>query len=99
MKQRIMWVLWPAFVVAAVTEMLFFAVIDPGEIYLFGNPVELSRTAMYSLFFFFFWMMGACSSALTCFLQRSPWEVNRCPIGPDERPEGCPKRFGGACCD
>ena len=99
MKQRIMWVLWPAFVVAAVTEMLFFAFIDPGEVYLFGNPVELSPTATYSLFFFFFWVMGACSSALTCFLQRSPFEVNRCPIEPAQRPEGCPKRLDGACCD
>jgi Na+-driven multidrug efflux pump len=69
MKQRIMWILWPAFVVAAVAEMLFFAFIDPGELHLFGNPIELSKTATYSLFFFLFWVMGACSSALTCFLQ------------------------------
>ena len=69
MKQRIMWILWPAFVVAAVAEMLFFAFIDPAELHLFGNPIELSKTATYSLFFFLFWVMGACSSALTCFLQ------------------------------
>ena len=97
MKQRIMWVLWPAFLVAAVAEMLFFAVFDPGEVMLFGNPVELSPTATYSLFFFFFWAMGIGSSALTCFLQRSPFEVNRCPLDSSERPQGCPKRFGGAC--
>jgi hypothetical protein len=70
MQQRIMWVLWPAFLVAAVTEMLFFAVIDPGELHFFGSPLELSRTATYSLFFFFFWLMGACSSALSCLLAR-----------------------------
>ena len=99
MKQRIMWVLWPAFLVAAVTEMLFFAFIDPGEIMLFGNPVELSATATYSLFFFFFWVMGSCASALTCFLQRSPFELNRCPLEPSDRPAGCPKHLGGASCD
>ena len=97
MKHRIMWVLWPAFLVAAVTEMLFFALIDPGEIVLFGNPLEMSTTAMYSLFFFFFWAMGTCASALTCFLQRSPFEAYRCPLAAHDRPPGCPKRFGGAC--
>ena len=99
MKQRIMWVLWPAFMVAAATEVLFFAFIDPGEIVLFGNPVELGPTATYSLFFFFFWAMASCSSALTCFLQRSPFERGRCPLEAEDRPSGCPKRFGGACPD
>ncbi|MCC6533109.1 MAG: hypothetical protein IT531_11215 [Burkholderiales bacterium] len=97
MKERIIWVLWPAFITAAVTEMLFFAFIDPGEIHLFGNPLELSKTGAYSLFFFFFWVMGACASALTCFLQRSPFELNRCPLDAGGRPPGCPKRLGGAC--
>lgn len=92
MKQRIMWVLWPAFVVAAVAEMLFFVCIDPGELSFFGRPLEFSRTATYSLFFFFFWAITACSSALTCFLERSPFELNRCPIDADARPFGCPKR-------
>ncbi len=69
MKHRIMWILWPAFVVAAVSEMLFFAFIDPVELHLFGNPNELSRMTTYSVFFFVFWAMGACSSALTCWLQ------------------------------
>ena len=97
MKQRIMWVLWPAFVVAAGAEMVFFAVFDPGETVLFGNPLELSRTATYSLFFFFFWALGIASSALTCFLQRSPFELDRCPLDASDRPQGCPKRMGGAC--
>jgi len=69
MKERVMWVLWPAFVVAAVAEMLFFAVIDPVELHLFGNPNELGRMTTYSVFFFLFWALGACSSGLTCMLQ------------------------------
>ena len=98
-RHRIAWVLWPSFLVAAVSEMLFFAFIDPGEIMLFGNPLELSPTATYSIFFFFFWAMGALTSGLTCFLQKSPFELNRCPVPPDSRPAGCPKRGGGSCCD
>lgn len=99
-KHRIAWVLWPAFLVGAVAEMVFFAFIDPGEIMLFGNPLDLSPMATYSIFFLFFWAVGASSSALTCFLQKSPFELNRCPIPPDSRPEGCPKRGGsGGCCN
>jgi hypothetical protein len=98
-KHRIAWVLWPSFLVGAAAEMAFFAFIDPGEIMLFGNPLDLSPTATYSIFFLFFWAVGVCSSALTCFLQKSPFELNRCPIPPDSRPEGCPKRGGGSCCD
>lgn len=98
MKERIIWALWPGFVVAAAMEMLFFAFVDPGELHFNGEPLELSRTAVYSIFFFFFWAMGAGSSALTCFLQRSPWEVNRCPLPAQARPDGCPKREEPGCC-
>lgn len=99
-KHRIAWMLWPAFLVGAVAEMVFFAFIDPGEIMLFGNPLDLSVTATYSLFFFFFWSVGIASSALTCFLQKSPFELNRCPVPPEQRPDGCPKKAGcGSCFD
>ena len=42
---RIMWVLWPSFVVAGVAEGIFFTVIDPQELYLFGEEVHLSKIA------------------------------------------------------
>ena len=92
MKQRIMWVLWPAFVVAAATEMLFFVVIDPGEMHVFGHPLELSRTATYSLFFFFFWAIGACASALSSFLERSSLALERSGLVSDEQVSGDAKR-------
>ena len=68
--QRTMWILWPSFLVAAVAEMVFFAVFDPGELTLFGRSIELSRTAMYSIGFFMFWGLGAASSWLSMFLER-----------------------------
>jgi hypothetical protein len=48
--------------------------------------------------FFGFWALGIASSALTVFLERSPWEVNRCPLEPTERPDGCPKREDTTSC-
>jgi hypothetical protein len=57
-------------------------------------PVDAKRMPVYTIGFFFFWAVGAVSSALTVFLQRSPLEVNRCPVEADDRPLDCPKRPG-----
>lgn len=96
MTQRLMWVLWPAFLVGGIGETIFFALFDPAEMRLFGYPLELSRLAIYTFGFFAFWALSAASSALTCFLQRSPFEVNRCPVKPEDRPAGCQKNCGSA---
>ena len=85
-------VLWPSFVVGGIGEVIFFTAFDPKELYLFGEPSSLSRLAVYSIGFFLCWAFAAASSAFTCFLNRSAEEVNRCPLPPVARPEGCPKR-------
>lgn len=91
--KRLIWIFWPSFIVGGIAEAIFFTVFDPADLILFGHPVEeMSRTAVYSIGFFVFWLFGAASSALTCFLQRTASEVNQCPVLPRERPEGCPKR-------
>ena len=90
--RRAMFILWPSFIVGGIGEVLFFTVFDPRELYLFGEPTSLSRLAVYSIGFFLCWAFAAASSAFTCFLNRSAEEVNRCPLPPVARPEGCPKR-------
>jgi hypothetical protein len=85
-------VLWPSFIVGGVGEVIFFTVFDPKELYLFGEPSSLSRLGVYSIGFFLCWAFAAASSAFTCFLNRSAAEINRCPLPPVARPEGCPKR-------
>jgi hypothetical protein len=99
LAHRLMWVIWPAFLVAGVAEAVFFTVFDPFELHFFGATLDMSRGAIYTMGFFGFWGLGVASSALTVFLERSPWEVNRCPIEPAERPPGCPKSEGtDPCC-
>jgi len=90
--QRILWVVWPAFMVAAVAELAFFALFDPADLHLFGVPVQADRMTVYAIGFFAFWALGMASGGLTVFLQRSPFEVDRCPLPAGERPGGCPKR-------
>ena len=74
MLRRILWVLWPSFLVGGVAETAFFAIFDPHDLMLFGEPLDLSRRTVYSLGFFFFWATCAAASALTVFLQKSPRE-------------------------
>ena len=75
---RMTWmrVLWPSFLVGGAAETVFFTLFDPMDLALFGEPVTLSRTAIYSIGFFLFWGVAAASSVLTLYLQRSEDEVN-----------------------
>lgn len=75
-SQRIMWIAWPAFLMAGVIEMLIFAVVDPDSLHWFGQPLQLSREGMYTIAFFVFWGIIMISSALTTVLSLSASEVN-----------------------
>ncbi|WP_137896026.1 hypothetical protein [Ramlibacter sp. 2FC] len=94
LARRWMWIAWPAFLVAGVLEMLVFAMVDPEDLHWFGQPLALSRLGVYTLAFFVFWLMTMASSALTTLLSLSPFEVNRCPVPPDARPEDCARQEG-----
>ena len=94
LAQRLMWIAWPAFLLAGVIEMLVFALVDPQDLQWFGHPLALSREGVYTLAFFAFWLLTMASSALTTLLSMSPFEVNRCPLPIDGRPKGCIKEIG-----
>jgi len=72
----LIWILWPSFIVAGIAEGIFFTIFDPTDLRLFDAPIEASRTAVYSVGFFVFWLFAAASSALTCFFQRTSTEIN-----------------------
>ncbi|HXZ49443.1 MAG TPA: hypothetical protein VEG27_10505 [Usitatibacter sp.] len=97
MGRRLMWVLWPGFVVAIPAVGVVFSLVDPADLQWLGSPIELPRLGAYTLGFLLFWVVGSGCSALTCLLQRSPFELNRCPLEPAARPDGCPKRETGEC--
>jgi len=88
---RLMWILWPSFLMACILELFVFALLDPDGMEFMGQPLEWSRHTVYSVTFFLFWIFTATSSALTTLLSRSPFEVNRCPFERNERPDACPK--------
>lgn len=77
LAQRWMRIAWPAFLVAGLLEMLVFAFVDPQDLNWFGQDLDLSRQAIYTLAFFAFWVLAMLSSALTTLLGLPSAEVNR----------------------
>ena len=92
--QRLMWIAWPAFLVAGLLEILVFGLVDPQDLHWFGHPLALSRLGVYTLSFFAFWILVMVASALTTLLSLSPFEINRCPVPEGERPQDCARH----CC-
>ena len=61
--QKLIQVLWPSFLVAAVVEAVFFTVIDPQALYLLGEPVHYDPLTTYSIGFLAFWLICAAICA------------------------------------
>ena len=94
--KRLIFVLWPSFIVAGIAEGIFFTLFDPMDLRLFDAPIEWGRTTVYSLGFFVFWLFGASSSALTCFFQRTATEINHPESNSATRPPGTANNQHGA---
>ncbi len=64
-------VLWPAFLMAGVLEVLVFALVDPSDLqWPGGAPIEASRQAIYTLGFLAFWAATATACSITALLLR-----------------------------
>ncbi|MEQ1804367.1 MAG: hypothetical protein ABL900_03240 [Burkholderiaceae bacterium] len=62
-------VLWPAFVIAGVAEMLLFALVDPQDLHWIGGAsIALSRQAIYTLTFLILWGLIGAASSMTLWL-------------------------------
>jgi len=73
LRLRSMSVLWSAFLMAAVLEMVVFALVDPGDLRWFGGEtLDLSPRAVYTLAFFVFWAVIAAGAALAVLLCSRP---------------------------
>lgn len=92
--QRLMWIAWPAFLVAGLLEILVFGLVDPQDLHWLGHPLALGRLGVYTLSFFVFWVLVMVASALTTLLSLSPFEINRCPVPEGERPQDCARHCG-----
>lgn len=71
MAKYLMWVLWPAFIAAAIGVGVIFTLIDPAELVVLGSPVKADRLAVYTLGFFILWAICALACGLSCFLKET----------------------------
>ena len=64
--RRSLVILWPAFMMAGVLEVLVFAVVDPTSLTWFGvQPIGWTAQAIYTVTFFIFWGVIATAGAIT----------------------------------
>lgn len=79
-----------SFFTAVLGEAVFFALIDPQTLYLFGQPVDWRPLAVYSAGFFMFWGLTALTAALVALMLKPGAEVNREAAWPERhhRPGG-----------
>lgn len=59
-------ILWPAFIIAGILEMLVFAWVDPSTLILAGLPLD--EKGIYSLSFFVFWGFVSIAALLSHWL-------------------------------
>jgi len=70
-------ILWPAFLMAAVLEVLVFAFVDPESLHwVGGGAINVGANAVYSVSFFAFWAVVALACAMTERLAESDEDVN-----------------------
>ena len=88
MKRRLlMWILWPAFLSAALAELVVFAVVDPADLRFFGEQITVSAQAVYTVSFLIFWGVIALGASLALLLVSQPAEGVR----PARRSPGWPR--------
>ena len=66
----LMIVLWPSFLMACAATGLFFSLVDPMELIVLDERIQIHITGAYTVGFFAFWLLGILSSGLTALLVR-----------------------------
>ncbi len=66
--QRMIVMLWIAFLMAGLATVVFFAAIDPEALRACVSFPEMSRTGAYTTGFLLFWILTTATSVLTCYL-------------------------------
>lgn len=90
-------ILWPAFIVAGLIEMVVFAWVDPSAL-SFGS-LQLGPQAVYTVAFFVFWALVAVSALLSHWMmqagnadQDTSADVGQSSTGAARSPRGASRR-------
>jgi len=72
--QRVVAVLWPAFIMAGIATILFTVAFDPAVIFI---DYDISRLGSYTITFFLFWAFGVITAASTCYFLKPCEAINK----------------------
>ncbi len=76
-KPRLLIILWPAFLMAGVLEMLVFALVNPSDLHGLGyENLGWSDQAVYTVGFLIFWAVISAAGAMTWLLHQTEEAVN-----------------------
>lgn len=76
-KYRLLIILWPAFLMAGVLEMMVFSVVNPSDLQVLGlDGMQWSSRTIYSVSFLVFWAVISAASAITWLLHQTAEEIN-----------------------
>lgn len=64
----LMVVLWPGFLMACVGTGIFFSLVDPMELIILDEKIQVHMLGAYTIGFLMFWALGCLSSWITAFL-------------------------------
>jgi hypothetical protein len=64
--------LWPGFLMACVACGIFFSLVDPMELIVLDERVQVHMLGAYTIGFLIFWALGSLSSYLTALLLKAP---------------------------
>lgn len=76
--QKVICVLWPSFLTAGVTTVIFFTIFDPHDLLSYTEYAELDRLGAYSIGFFLFWLVTGASCSLSVYFGR-PCNIRKPP--------------------
>lgn len=77
LKTRVVTVLWPAFLMAGVLEMLVFAVVDPHQLHGWGmDSADWPAGAVYTVAFLLFWAIIGVAAGIAVWLGQGVAAVN-----------------------
>lgn len=76
-------ILWPAFIIAGILEMVVFAWVDPHALSLGG--IQLGVQAVYTIAFFVFWALVAVSAELSHWMIKAADAAQEAATRPAQR--------------
>jgi H+/Cl- antiporter ClcA len=73
---RLVWALWPSFLVSIPAVGLLFSFVHPEDVVFFGQHPHIDAEGIYTLGFLLIWLFCSASSMLTMYIFPTKADVN-----------------------